>query len=192
MNVLVIGESCKDIFYYGDSSRLCPEAPVPVFKATNKIENGGMAKNIQNNLKKLNVNAKIVTNDNWRSIRKTRYVDYRTNHMFLRVDENDHLYGEIDLDRLRTIDMSKYDAIIYSNSNNEVFDNDEQKIAFQNFIKKGGGFMAIHSASAVERDWPWYWSLVGGKFVRHAPHQEFDTNWSYTDHTKMMFLPIEC
>ena len=59
--------------------------------------------------------------------------------------------------------LSKYDAIIFSNSNNEVFDNENQKIAFKNFIKEGGGFMAIDSASAVERDWPWYWALVGGK-----------------------------
>ena len=84
--------------------------------------------------------------------------------------------------------LSKYDAIIFSNSNNEVFDNDEQKIAFQNFIKKGGGFMAIHSASAVERDWPWYWSLVGGKFVRHAPHQEFDAVVVNKKHSSTYFL----
>ena len=29
--ILVIGESCLDIFQYGDCKRLCPEAPVPVF-----------------------------------------------------------------------------------------------------------------------------------------------------------------
>jgi len=84
--------------------------------------------------------------------------------------------------------LSKYDAIIFSNSNNEVFDNDKQKIAFQNFIKKGGGFVAIHSASAVERDWPWYWSLVGGKFIRHAPHQEFDAVVVDKNHPSTYFL----
>jgi type 1 glutamine amidotransferase len=48
--------------------------------------------------------------------------------------------------------------------------------------------MAIHSASAVERDWPWYWSLVGGKFVRHAPHQEFDAVVVNKKHSSTYFL----
>ena len=33
MKILVIGESCVDIYQYGDSVRLCPEAPVPVFNS---------------------------------------------------------------------------------------------------------------------------------------------------------------
>ena len=31
MKILVIGETCKDVFNYGRVDRLCPEAPVPVF-----------------------------------------------------------------------------------------------------------------------------------------------------------------
>ena len=27
--------------------------------------------------------------------------------------------------------------------------------AFQEFIRSGGGFAAIHSSNATERDWPW-------------------------------------
>ena len=84
--------------------------------------------------------------------------------------------------------LSKYDAIIFSNSNNEVFDNENQKVAFQNYIKGGGGFIGIHSANAVERDWPWYWALVGGKFVRHAPHQEFDVVVVDKNHPSTNFL----
>jgi bifunctional ADP-heptose synthase (sugar kinase/adenylyltransferase) len=29
-SILVIGETCRDVFVYCDSNRLCPEAPVPV------------------------------------------------------------------------------------------------------------------------------------------------------------------
>jgi len=47
--------------------------------------------------------------------------------------------------------LAKYDAIIFSNANNKVFDTEDQKVAFQNYIKGGGGFIAIHSANAVER-----------------------------------------
>lgn len=84
--------------------------------------------------------------------------------------------------------LAQYDAIIFSNANNEVFDTEEQKKAFQGYIRNGGGFIGIHSANAVERDWPWYWALIGGKFIRHAPHQEFDVVVTDHNHPSTEFL----
>ncbi len=84
--------------------------------------------------------------------------------------------------------LATYDAIIFANANNEVFDTEEQKKAFQKFIRNGGGFVGIHSANAVERDWPWYWALVGGKFVRHAPFQEFDVVVTNNNHPSTEFI----
>jgi type 1 glutamine amidotransferase len=84
--------------------------------------------------------------------------------------------------------LKKYNAIIFSNANNEVFDTEDQKKAFQKFIRNGGGFVGIHSANAVERQWPWYWALVGGKFIRHAPHQEFDVVVTNKHHPSTEFL----
>ena len=89
MSVLVIGESCLDIFMYGDCKRLCPEAPVPIFNPVHKIENLGMAHNVYNNLKSLEVDCYLHTNDNHRTITKTRFIDEKTNHMFLRVDSGE-------------------------------------------------------------------------------------------------------
>jgi type 1 glutamine amidotransferase len=85
--------------------------------------------------------------------------------------------------------LERYDAIIFSNSNNEGFDTEEQKKAFQEYIRSGRGFMAIHSANATEREWPWYWAMVGGKFIRHAPHQEFDVLVTDADHPATSHLP---
>ena len=87
-----------------------------------------------------------------------------------------------------TENLAKYDALIFSNANNDVFDNESQKKAFQDFIKNGGGFMGIHSSNAVERNWPWYWAMIGGKFVRHAPHQEFDVVVTDASHPSTNFL----
>jgi len=84
--------------------------------------------------------------------------------------------------------LANYDAIIFSNANNEVFDTEEQKQAFQKFIQNGGGFVLIHSSIAVERDSPWYWALAGGKFVRHAPHQVFDVVATDPNHPSTEFL----
>ena len=38
MKILVIGDSCTDIFIYGEIDRICPEAPVPVFKPIRKTK----------------------------------------------------------------------------------------------------------------------------------------------------------
>lgn len=85
--------------------------------------------------------------------------------------------------------LSRYDAIVFSNTNNEGFDTEDQKRAFQDYIRNGGGFVAIHSANASERQWPWYWAMVGGKFVRHAPHQEFDVLVTDHNHSSTLHLP---
>jgi len=111
LKILVIGESCHDIFIYGSANRLCPEAPVPVFNPISIIKNGGMAKNVYKNLLSLNIEANLFTNENYSSITKTRYIDYNMNYMFLRVDENDDQYGRANLKRLR---YKNYDAVIIS------------------------------------------------------------------------------
>ncbi|MGA2195913.1 MAG: ThuA domain-containing protein [Bryobacteraceae bacterium] len=69
--------------------------------------------------------------------------------------------------------LKPYKAIVFSNSNNEAFTNDAQRDAFQRYIKAGGGFVGIHSASGSERQWPYYWSILGGKFLRHPKMQKF-------------------
>lgn len=85
--------------------------------------------------------------------------------------------------------LARYDALIFSNTNNKGFDTDAQKKAFQEYIRGGGGFVAIHSSNATARDWPWYWSMVGGKFIRHAPHQEFDVLVTDANHPSTAHLP---
>ncbi|HEX5169245.1 MAG TPA: ThuA domain-containing protein [Cyclobacteriaceae bacterium] len=64
-------------------------------------------------------------------------------------------------------------CIIFSNTNNEAFDTEDQKQAFVSYIRSGGSFVGIHSASGSERQWPWFWAMLGGKFVRHPKFQPF-------------------
>ena len=64
-------------------------------------------------------------------------------------------------------DLSNYDAIIFLNTTETVFDNDEQREAFKSYIQNGGGFVGVHSASDTEYDWPWYGELVGAYFDNH-------------------------
>jgi type 1 glutamine amidotransferase len=85
--------------------------------------------------------------------------------------------------------LERFDALVFSNSNNEGFDSQAQREAFQGFIRRGGGFAASQSATATERDWPWYWALVGGKFLRHPPYQEFDVVVTDRTHESTRHLP---
>jgi type 1 glutamine amidotransferase len=69
--------------------------------------------------------------------------------------------------------LRKYRTLIFSNSNNEAFETDAQRGAFQRFIHRGGGFVGIHSASGSERHWPYFWSVLGGSFAAHPHIQTF-------------------
>jgi type 1 glutamine amidotransferase len=69
--------------------------------------------------------------------------------------------------------MKTYDAVIFSNTNNDVFDTEEQKVAFMRYIQAGGSFMGIHSAAGTERNWNWFKLLLGATFLRHPPFQSF-------------------
>ena len=88
--ILVIGESCIDVFTYGDVKRLSPEAPVPVLSNITKTLNHGMAGNVRKNLEALTGEYEISCICQSEVIIKCRYIDRKTNHMFLRVDEGEN------------------------------------------------------------------------------------------------------
>jgi len=88
------------------------------------------------------------------------------------------------------LDISKkFDAVIFANTNNEAFENDKQREAFKKYIQEGGSFMGIHSATGSERNWPWFWSMIGGKFKRHPQYQTFKIQIIDSDHPATDFLP---
>ena len=110
--ILVIGETCVDVFVYGHVKRLAPEAPAPVLVPKESNQCLGMAGNVKNNLIRLGVGCDIITNKNYESIKKTRYIDYRTNTLFLRVD-----VGEDQISAIKEVDdvtLKKYDIIVIS------------------------------------------------------------------------------
>jgi len=110
VKVLVIGDSCKDVHVYGECSRMCPDAPVPVFIPRTQKENKGMAGNVYENLVSLGSECVIVTNQN--EIIKTRYVEKKTNHMIIRIDSGEEKIEKIN--NLHLIDFDDYDAVVVS------------------------------------------------------------------------------
>jgi D-beta-D-heptose 7-phosphate kinase/D-beta-D-heptose 1-phosphate adenosyltransferase len=112
MKFLVIGDSCSDIYVYCNSTRFCPDAPVPVLNPIKTISSLGMAGNVVDNLKGLETIVDFITNEE--SIKKIRYVDDRTNHMFIRIDEGESNIERISKNILENIKWEEYEAVIVS------------------------------------------------------------------------------
>ncbi len=85
--------------------------------------------------------------------------------------------------------LKKYSALVFSNTNNTVFDTDAQRVALMRYVQAGGGFAAIHSASGTERTWDWFASLLGARFSRHPPFQKFTVLILDRTHPSLAHLP---
>lgn len=119
-NILVIGERCHDMFHYGNVDRLSPEAPIPILSDIETISNEGMAKNVYNNLKRMNEvhnkDFKINLITSQYSPKKERYVDRKSNHYFIRVDEPNE-YDTFEFSKSNLSLIKKADYIIISDYN---------------------------------------------------------------------------
>jgi bifunctional ADP-heptose synthase (sugar kinase/adenylyltransferase) len=114
INILVIGEKCIDRFMYCDVSRFSPEAPVPVLNPIEISENDGMAGNVVRNILSMR-NDSLVTH--WHQdeiITKTRFVEKKSNHMFLRLDEGETNISKADLNNERLLELSSFEIVIVS------------------------------------------------------------------------------
>lgn len=85
--------------------------------------------------------------------------------------------------------LAQYDALIFSNTNNDVFDTDAQRVALMRYIQAGGSFVGIHSASGTERNWTWFKQLLGATFYWHDKFQPFAVNIIDASHPSVAHLP---
>jgi bifunctional ADP-heptose synthase (sugar kinase/adenylyltransferase) len=135
IKILVIGDSCTDVFTYGHVFRLAPEGPAPVFNPITGKSNGGMALNVHANILAIGAESKIITQDE--CITKTRFVDERTNSLLLRIDTNDKttkisesLVDEISNNIYQNV---YYDAIVISDyCKGFLAEDDIEKISLKN------------------------------------------------------------
>lgn len=122
IKILVVGELCEDNFIYGDCKRLCPEAPVPVMNPIQTISNPGMSGNVVQNLKSLNDKLYV---DHWHqseNVFKTRFVDKKTNHMFLRLDDGEMMITPMTHSQEKLGSIKDYDIVIVSDYNKGFLD----------------------------------------------------------------------
>lgn len=85
----------------------------------------------------------------------------------LRVDATEDPSG-FSLEALKEVGV-----VIFLNTTGDVLEPSQQE-AMEKYIRNGGAFIGVHSASDTEYDWSWYGGLVGAYFKSHPPIQTAD------------------
>jgi hypothetical protein len=67
-------------------------------------------------------------------------------------------------------ELAKYQVVVFMLTTGDVLD-EKQQAAFERYMRRGGGFVGVHSASDTEYGWPWYTKLVGHMFHVHPAVQ---------------------
>lgn len=123
--VLVIGDLIIDRYIYGTSTRLSPEAPVPVVKQQHVEQSLGGAGLVYSNLKNLGVDVTLYQHSQPSSL-KTRIIC--DGHYVTRYDADVSADGEAVLANIIKEDFSQYDYVILSDYNKGVLDESKQII----------------------------------------------------------------
>jgi D-beta-D-heptose 7-phosphate kinase/D-beta-D-heptose 1-phosphate adenosyltransferase len=119
MKVLVIGDVIIDKYIYGTSTRISPEAPVPVITYIEEKETKGGAGLVYENLKSLGVDVDMFETLGPVSV-KTRIIC--DGHYITRIDDDKPAKGMEVLKQVQETDFSKYDYIVLSDYNKGVLD----------------------------------------------------------------------
>jgi len=134
LNVLVIGDSCEDVYYFGKVERISPEAPVPIFNIINRESLPGMGANVRNNLNTLGIKNTFLTNEE--HIIKERYIDIRTKHHLLRVDHGDNIpISPLNIDKLLNHNLDVYDGILIVDYDKGLITKSNMDFILSNFNK---------------------------------------------------------
>ena len=91
-----------------------------------------------------------------------------------------------DAEKFTYQNLKQYAAVIFLSTTGNVL-NDAQQADFEKYIRAGGGFVGVHSATDTEYDWPWYGNLVGAYLKNHPAPQNaafdvVDRNFIATKH----------
>lgn len=130
--VLVIGDSCQDVYHYGTCDRLSPEAPVPVLRVTKTEVRPGMCINVAYNLMGLGVYVDYITQCT--PIEKHRYVEEKRLVHLLRVDDEPNNVDEVQVPTvIAKLKTHKYAAVVISDYD-------------KGFIKMESGMQIVNAA----------------------------------------------
>lgn len=124
--ILVLGDICLDVNYYGDVYKISPEAPIPIFTVKSKEEIPGMSGNVIKNLENAGNEVISYTKENFEypMTKKNRF--YAGKHYLYRIDEDDtQNLTEIEKSLILKFILQKdFDAIVLQDYNKGFFTKD--------------------------------------------------------------------
>jgi type 1 glutamine amidotransferase len=111
---------------------------------------------------------------------------------------------------LGSASLSKYKAIIFASNSRDAMQKhgsaidpalalntstgaylDAAKVNLRQYIRAGGGFVAIHNAFGTEYNWPWYEGLLGNaNYYDHGPFQNGVVQTVNRNDASMAGLPV--
>jgi D-beta-D-heptose 7-phosphate kinase/D-beta-D-heptose 1-phosphate adenosyltransferase len=111
-SILLLGDSCKDIYHYGRYNSFSEEAPIPIFKESHIEIREGMSSNVKNNLLSFGFNINHFHNKN--IIEKHRLFDTKFNSHIFRYDVGEsNKVDEINLSDISFL-KNKISAVVIS------------------------------------------------------------------------------
>jgi len=129
--LIVIGDIIIDEYIFGETTRISPEAPVPVVNVTRREERPGGAANVSQNLKFLGVKHTLIGST---PLKKTRIICQ--GQQLLRIDQND---------TAEPIESCPDDNIIFSDYGKGSLKNVQQ------FISQSTGFTFVDPKGSFEK-----------------------------------------
>jgi D-glycero-beta-D-manno-heptose-7-phosphate kinase len=122
--VLLIGDSCTDVYIFTSEQRKNPECDAPLLTEVGRLAAGGMARNVYKCLKNLEVDVTLITNKVINE--KVRIIDNLTGKQILRLDNDPKESDEIKFEDLP--DLSQFTHVVISDY--------DKGFVSRNFIEK--------------------------------------------------------
>ena len=92
--------------------------------------------------------------------------------------------------------LANYDVVVLLNADGANVLDDDQEVAFERWVQRGGGVVGIHASANMNRDWAWYEDMMGGALFLNHPSgalqfQTATVNVEETDHPATAGLPAD-
>jgi type 1 glutamine amidotransferase len=84
--------------------------------------------------------------------------------------------------------LARFRAVVFLSTTGDVLGPDQQA-ALEAYVRGGGGWVGVHSASDTEYGWPFYGELVGARFARHPAVQPVTVRVHDAGHPATAGLP---
>ena len=84
--------------------------------------------------------------------------------------------------------LARFSAVVFLSTTGDILEANQQA-AFERYVRAGGGFAGVHSASDTEYTWPWYGGLVGAYYLGHPAIQNARVVVEDTNHVSTAHLP---